>query len=287
MPTRGIAPWGSLAFGVVVARHSGGWIKLHRRILAGHSWVGHDCYALAIFVTILLDANVEDGGTYVRQGIIIKRGQLVTSYDSLAKQLGISRSMVRRKVDRMTKDKMLSHQADHVGSIITVLNYDKYQGRDVETGIGSGTGAAQERPHMEEVVGVIEGISFSSSASSKQTRAGAHARTRVDPWRSPSGAQSEARRILAKALGAPARAVSEDEEEIWTEVGWLGRAVISVRYKAFRRFWEAYVLARRHASQTIVDGQLREEFAAILTDPEFRPVAPERTAQAIIEGETP
>lgn len=96
--------------------------------------------------------------------------------------------------------------------------------------------------------------------------ASAPAPARVDPPLDEEAARLEARRILAKALGAPSRAASEDEEAIWDEAGALARRIITTRYQDFRSFWNAYILARQGASQTIVDAQFREEFTALLME---------------------
>lgn len=265
-----------------MARHVGGWIKLHRRIR--ESWVGKDAVAFAIFVNLLLDANTEDGVSPVDQGVLIRRGQVVTSDRELAKRLRIPRSTVQRKLDRMGWDKsgpMLGRGVGHLKGVITILNYEKYQGSDFDGGPPTGPKAGQDRAYMEEVVGVIEKNSFPSSPASLLSGA----RARVDPWREPAEAQREARRILAKTIGAPARAAAGEnatDDDLWDEAGELAHAVIGVRYKSFRHFWGAYCEARSTASQTIVDGQFREEFAAILTDPEFKgPAAAADGAEAI------
>lgn len=250
-----------------MARHLDGWIKLHRRILAEHSWVGHDGVAFAIFIWLVLMANSEDGYTHVMQGELIKRGQVVTSDRQLAKQLGFARTTVQTKLNRMAKDKMLGLGSGRWRGIITVLNYDKYQGEDEDIGPLVGPRSGHDRAHNEEVVGFKESFFPLSPVSAMQG-----ARARVDPWRTPEGAQVEARRIIAKALGAPSRAAGAEhatDDDLWDETGVLARAVITTRYKTFRHFWGAYWEARAKASQTMVDGQFREEFAAILTDPEF------------------
>ncbi len=262
-----------------MARYLDGWIKLHRRILAEHAWVGHDGVALAVFVTLLLMANVEDGESYLVQGETVRRGQVVTSDRELAKRLKFARTTVQTKLNKMAQDKMLGLQPGRWRGVITILNYDKYQCHEEDVGPLVGPESGHDRAHNKEGVGFKENFSPLSPVSAFDAGA------RVDPpWRTPAGAQVEARRILAKALGAPGRAGEHaSEEELWEEVGWLGRAVILTRSKTFALFWGAYWAARRHASQTMVDGQMREEFAAILTDPEFEAAAEvERGTRAII-----
>lgn len=237
-----------------MARHLNGWIMLHRRIR--ENWVGKDPAAFLIFVTLLLDANHEDGESPVEQGVFIKRGQVVTSDRELAERLRIPRTTVQRKLKRMSQDKtgpMLGLQAGHMRGVITIVNYDKYQSADEDGGPHSGPEVGHMRAHNEEVGGLRERNSFPTPASSLQTRA----RARVDP---------ETARLLGAGLakraeGAIRKKLTADQAR--ERIGPEGWAMIIACYDSWEQFREAFTIAYQGAvAPTVAVAQLRDAFAA-------------------------
>jgi hypothetical protein len=261
-----------------VARHTGGWVKLHRKIL--QSWIGQDGVAMSTLMTLVMWANRLDGKSGLRgQLVTLRRGQLVTSSRELKRQLGFAKTTIERRLALMEKDGIIGTQVGHSGTIITIVNYEKYQLENEDGGTQVG--------RRRDADGTQTGRRRDDSGEEREEREEVETPTacapaRVDPWRTPEGAQVEARRILAKALGARGRVGSE--ADMWRYIGPLGVGVIKTRYHDFLAFWEAYWTARQKASQTIVDGQFREEFAAILTDPAFGPL-PETAQGETIEDD--
>lgn len=99
-----------------------GFIKLNRSML---QWEWYqDSVTKIVFLHCLLTANWEDRSW---RGITIKRGQLLTSQKSLAKQLGLTRQPIRRALLNLQKTNELTIKATSKYTIITVVNYDKYQ----------------------------------------------------------------------------------------------------------------------------------------------------------------
>lgn len=74
-----------------------GWIKIHRRILSWEWYNDNDVKVM--FLHLLLKANHEDKEW---NGIIIKRGQLLTSLNRLAKETQHTKQQTRRHT-RQTK----------------------------------------------------------------------------------------------------------------------------------------------------------------------------------------
>ena len=66
-------------------------------------------------------------------GQIIKRGQLITSQDKLAEELGLSRQQVRTALNKLEKTQEITKLSDNKGTLITVNNYDLYQSNDNRT----------------------------------------------------------------------------------------------------------------------------------------------------------
>lgn len=99
-----------------------GWIKLHRRFLEWE-WYGSEGM-VRLFVTLLLLANHEE-----RQwrGLTIRRGQILTSRERLAKVTGLSEQTVRTCISRLKSTSEITSKSTNKFTLITISNYDRYQ----------------------------------------------------------------------------------------------------------------------------------------------------------------
>lgn len=105
-----------------------GWIKLHRRITEWHHWSSPN--VLATFIHLLTLANYEPKEW---NGIVVQRGQLVTSERNFAEEVGIARSTLRRVLLLLQETGEIEMEIVTVGdrkecTLITILNYNEYQG---------------------------------------------------------------------------------------------------------------------------------------------------------------
>lgn len=100
------------------------FIKLDRNIL-NWGWY-QDANTFRVFVHLLLKAQYEDEKY---QGLTIKRGDVVASYESIAKSLGITFSQSRTAVHhlKMTNEVTLKRHPRFL--VISIVNYDKYQSK--------------------------------------------------------------------------------------------------------------------------------------------------------------
>ena len=99
-----------------------GFIVLHRKLL---DWEWHDSpNTLSLFIHILLGANHEDETV---NGIEIKRGQLMTSLPSLARETGQTEKQVRCSLNHLIRSGTVADRSTNKYRIITVLKYDDYQ----------------------------------------------------------------------------------------------------------------------------------------------------------------
>ena len=73
-----------------------GWIKLNRKFLEWE-WFG-DPAMVKLFIFLLLKANYKDKRW---KGIEVKRGQLVTTLNELAKEVGITMRKIRTCLQRL------------------------------------------------------------------------------------------------------------------------------------------------------------------------------------------
>ena len=99
-----------------------GWIKLFRRFL---EWEWYDQTPMVrLFLHLLLKANYEDKKWH---GIVIKRGQLVTSFTNLSAETGLSIQVVRSCLDKLQSTGEVNKQSTSQYTIITVCKFADYQ----------------------------------------------------------------------------------------------------------------------------------------------------------------
>jgi len=99
-----------------------GWIKLHRKFL-DWEWY-NDNNAKVLYLHLLLTCNYEDKKW---QGIVIQRGQKVTSIGHLAEETGLTQQQVRTSLQKLKKSKNITSKSTNKFTLITIENYDLYQ----------------------------------------------------------------------------------------------------------------------------------------------------------------
>lgn len=125
-----------------------GWIKLHRKLLE-NPVVMKDADHLAVWVYLLLEATHEDYPTlWGGKKIILKPGQVIKGRLQIARDLNINESKVKRIINLLKSDQQIDQQAKRYGSLITILNWDKYQERDQQ----NDQRATNERPTSDQRV---------------------------------------------------------------------------------------------------------------------------------------
>ncbi len=106
---------------------SEGWIKLHRKFLKWE-WFD-DINTCHLFLYISLKVNYEDKAWH---GIIVKRGQLITSLKSLSRDTGLSIQNIRTSLDKLKSTGELTDQSTNRFRLLTIVKYEEYQSRDME-----------------------------------------------------------------------------------------------------------------------------------------------------------
>lgn len=103
-----------------------GWIKIDTEITK--HWLWQDAERLKWWLDMLIMAAWKDHKQLVgKQLVTLRRGQFIASLSFLCKRWGRSRSMVEPFLDLLQKDGMISKEVDKNISVISVLNYEKYQ----------------------------------------------------------------------------------------------------------------------------------------------------------------
>ena len=107
-----------------------GWIKLHRKML-DNPVVWKDSDHLAVWIYLLLNATHKDMDVLFKsKRITLKPGQLITGRKSIASQLSISDSKVKRVLLAFESDQQIDRQRSNKNSLITILNWCEYQQND-------------------------------------------------------------------------------------------------------------------------------------------------------------
>jgi len=108
-----------------------GWLKLHRSLLDNPLWLSEPMTKGQAWVHLLLIANHRDGG-FLKNGqwIEVKRGQTGESIMSLSARFGWSKNKVLRYITLLQRQRMIEVKTTHLTTIITICNYNDYQGSD-------------------------------------------------------------------------------------------------------------------------------------------------------------
>lgn len=116
-----------------------GWIKLHRRLL---EWEWYDDNnVVRVFLHLLLTANFE---TKRWRGIVIERGQFVTSINELANATNLSPKQTRIALDKLKSTNEIDTKGANKYTLITICKYDAYQSGDDTEGQTKGEQTANK-----------------------------------------------------------------------------------------------------------------------------------------------
>lgn len=99
-----------------------GYVRLFRSI---NEWQWYDDpNTKSLFLHLIVNANYKPG--YFK-GIPIERGQILVGRIELSKILGISEQEVRTSIKRLKSTNDITTKSTTKGTLITVVNYEKYQ----------------------------------------------------------------------------------------------------------------------------------------------------------------
>ena len=105
-----------------------GHIYIDRKIL---EWEWYkDINTKTLFLHLLIVASWRDTKW---RGMEVKRGQVITSLASLAEGTGLTVREVRTALEHLVSTQEIDKVTTRKYSVITILNYDKYQNPDKET----------------------------------------------------------------------------------------------------------------------------------------------------------
>lgn len=138
-----------------------GFLKIHRKIMQWE-WYS-DTNTFRVFFHLLLTANFEDKRW---QGIEIKRGQLISSVESLAKSTSLTIKQVRLVLEKLKKTNEITIKTTNRFSIFTLTNYALYQ--DIEKKKGKQKDKQKDNQKTNE--GQTEGKQRATTKEDKNIR---------------------------------------------------------------------------------------------------------------------
>ena len=106
-----------------------GWIKLHRQIQDCWIWDNSEPFSRGqAWIDLLMLANHEDHKTmFDGKMIVVSKGARITSIRKLAERWGWGRDKVMRFLNLLQDDEMIEKTSDSRKTLITIVNYDKFQ----------------------------------------------------------------------------------------------------------------------------------------------------------------
>jgi DNA replication protein DnaD len=108
-----------------------GWIKLHRALEEHPVWTGSNSIQRNILITILLMANHKPNKwLWKGEKFEVQAGQMITSLESITKKCGndVSIRNVRTALKHFEKLDFLTSKSTNKGRLISIINWDTYQG---------------------------------------------------------------------------------------------------------------------------------------------------------------
>lgn len=149
-----------------------GWIKLHRSLL---DWEWYDDHnATRLLIHLLVTVNREEKKW---RGITVKPGTRVTSFETLAKETGMSVKQIRVAMQKLENSQEVARERAGEGQAVTLVKWDKLQSDEEKRASHRAKGGqieGKQRASTKEVKEVKEG--------EKVYRAFAHLSLSVDEY---------------------------------------------------------------------------------------------------------
>lgn len=119
-----------------------GFIKIHRQITESSIYL--DSQAVHLFLHLLLRANFKDRKVMFNSSIVnLKKGQFICGRKTLSEETGINESKIYRLLTIFEKESLIEQLPNSRYSIITILNWNKYQESEQQANSGRTTGEQQ------------------------------------------------------------------------------------------------------------------------------------------------
>lgn len=106
-----------------------GWIKVHRKLASSSTWLSEGFTRGQAWVDLLMLANYADGFVRIRGvKVPLSRGQLGHAVRFYCDRWAWSKGKVQRFFDELETSQQIVQQKTNVTTVLTITNYDDYQG---------------------------------------------------------------------------------------------------------------------------------------------------------------
>lgn len=143
-----------------------GWIKLHRKTLHWEWYT--DANTMRLFMHLLITVNYEPKKW---RGIDISRGQIITSSEKLASQIGLTRQQIRTSLDKLQSTNDITIKTTNRSSLVTLVMYDSYQsGEETVTNKTPSKQQTSNQPDNQQVTSPITTTKEVKNLRSKEVK---------------------------------------------------------------------------------------------------------------------
>jgi hypothetical protein len=126
-----------------------GWVKLYRSLAEHELWLAEPFTYGQAWADLVMCTNHAPGSFMVkRQRVALERGQIGWSEITMTQRWKWSRGKVRRFLKRLESDGMIKQQTGHLTSVITICNYNEYQGEPKQDGTSDSTADGTPDGHL-------------------------------------------------------------------------------------------------------------------------------------------
>ncbi|KXA10157.1 hypothetical protein HMPREF3217_00533, partial [Finegoldia magna] len=102
-----------------------GWISIHRKIQDNLIWEDKPFSRGQAWIDLLLLANHEDRQVLFNGSAIqVKRGEKITSLRQLSERWGWSITKVKKFLNLLSDEKMISYKSDSKKTVYNIVNYE-------------------------------------------------------------------------------------------------------------------------------------------------------------------
>ena len=130
-----------------------GWIKLHRNSFNNKLYFSEPFTRWQAWCDLVLLANHKDGLFSIRGVMVkVKRGQVGHGIETISKRWKWSRGKVERFMRFLEDDsiKQIERQKNNVTTLISIVNYEKYQANDNANNKANDTTSSKADGHKQE-----------------------------------------------------------------------------------------------------------------------------------------
>lgn len=107
----------------------GGWASIQRKLIKSDLWLSEVFTRGQAWVDLIMLASHKSSYVRIRGvRIDVERGQFATAERFLCERWKWSRGKVRRFLNELESDKQIVQQKNNASTVVTITNYDKYQG---------------------------------------------------------------------------------------------------------------------------------------------------------------